>query len=73
MSFKDDLNETISTISKFLIPILLIIFGGVLGLVIIGFLGETIWFGLVWCLGKIWKILLVGLIVFIIICFLTSK
>lgn len=73
MSFKDKVNETISTVSKILIPILLVILGGILGLIIIGFCGEFIWMGLVWFFQKIWKILLVGIIVFIIICFFTNS
>lgn len=73
MSFNDKVNETISTVSKILIPILLVILGGILGLIIIGFCGEFIWMGLVWCFQKVWKILLVGIIVFIIICFFTNS
>lgn len=72
MSFKDNLNEKISTVSKILIPILLVILGGILGLILIGFLGEAIWLGLVWCLGRIWKILLAGIIVFIIFCIFSN-
>ncbi|MBQ7905148.1 MAG: hypothetical protein IJ361_05245 [Spirochaetaceae bacterium] len=73
MSFKDNLNETISTVSKILIPILLVILGGILGLILIGFLGEAIWLGLAWCFGKIWKILLVGIIILFIFGFLANN
>lgn len=73
MSFKNKLIDLISTVSKILIPLLLIIIGSVLGLVIMGFLGEAIWLGLVWCLGRIWKILLAGIIIFIIICILANN
>ena len=73
MSFKDNLNKKISTFSKILIPILLVILGGILGLILIGFFGEAIWLSLAWCFGKIWKILLVGIIVFFIFGFLANN
>lgn len=73
MSFKDSFTNKVNTAGKVVLPIVLILLGIAVGAVLLGAIGYGLWFCIVWCIEKIWKIILIVVVIFLILFFLGNE
>ena len=71
MSFKDSFVDKVNTAGKVILPIILTLIGIVVGIFLLGAIGSWLWICIVWCIQKIWKVLLIVLVILIIYYFFT--
>jgi len=67
MSFKEDYKQKINIVGKYVLPVILVILAIALGALLLGAIGEGLWFCISWCFQRIWKIAIVALIIFIVV------
>lgn len=69
MDFFDDFKDKVNSAGKYVLPIVLTLVFIAIGVLLLGAVGSGLWFCICWCLERTWKILLVGLIIFLIFWF----
>lgn len=73
MSFKENYKNKVNTAEKYVLPVVLTFVGIALGALLLGAIGEGIWFCISWCFQRIWKIALIGIIIFIVVALIAAK
>lgn len=67
MSFMEDYKQKVNMIGKYVLPVILVLIGIAVGALLLGAIGEGIWFCISWCFQRIWKLALVGIIIFVVV------
>ena len=73
MSFKDSFIDKVNRAGKVILPIILTLLAIAVGAVLLGAVGSGLWFCIVWCIEKIWKIVLAAVVVFLIFLFVGNE
>lgn len=73
MSFKENYKNKVNTAGKYVLPVVLTLIGIALGALLLGAIGEGIWICLSWCFQRIWKIAVIGIIIFIVVALIAAK